>query len=64
MKSLVFKNCAFIDDWAVARLANFATNKIEYLDLSGCLNITDNGLIMLGYLRYYFNKISFIFIMN
>ena len=54
-------DCYFVDDWFISRLVHAFSNRLENLELSGCKAITDNGLSLLGYLKYFifnflFNK--------
>ncbi|RNA09418.1 ATP synthase subunit s [Brachionus plicatilis] len=51
LKTLVFKDCPFADDWLLSRISHAFSDTLEYLDISNCQNFTDNGLLTLGYLR-------------
>lgn len=40
-------NCEYIDDWALSRVGAVCGSTLEFLDLSGCKNITHKGLAAL-----------------
>ncbi|CAI9732563.1 Hypothetical predicted protein [Octopus vulgaris] len=46
LRYLSFKNCEFIDDWCLDRFHIFS-DTLEFLDLSGCPNISERGIASL-----------------
>ncbi|CAL1266013.1 unnamed protein product [Larinioides sclopetarius] len=50
LKKLILHDCPFVDDWCLNRMYMFA-NTLEYLDLSGCKNITERGICTLHVLK-------------
>ncbi|CAD5232061.1 unnamed protein product [Bursaphelenchus xylophilus] len=47
LRMLRLANCEFIDDWALSRVGGVCGSTLEFLDLSGCKNITHKGLAAL-----------------
>lgn len=43
LKWLSLKNCSYIDDWCIDRISGNMFN-LEYLDISGCKNVTEKAL--------------------
>ncbi|KAK6182838.1 hypothetical protein SNE40_010429 [Patella caerulea] len=50
LKYLNFSNCHHVDDWFMSRLHQFSET-LEFLDISGCKNVTDRGLECLHILK-------------
>ncbi|GAB1603914.1 distal membrane-arm assembly complex protein 2-like [Argonauta hians] len=46
LRYLSLKNCQLIDDWCLDRLHIFR-DSLEFLDLSGCHNISERGIVCL-----------------
>lgn len=44
LKWLSFRNCEHVNDWFVDRISGEYSNTLEYLDISGCKNVTENCL--------------------
>ena len=51
LKTLVLRDCYFVDNWCVAELSHMFADQLENLDLSGCHLVSDSGLWPLGYLK-------------
>ncbi|CAD5224234.1 unnamed protein product [Bursaphelenchus okinawaensis] len=47
LRMLRLANCEYIDDWALSRVGGVCGSTLEFLDLSGCKNITHKGLAAL-----------------
>ncbi|XP_015908577.1 distal membrane-arm assembly complex protein 2 isoform X2 [Parasteatoda tepidariorum] len=50
LKKLSLRNCEYVDDWCLNRLHLFGYS-LEYLDLSGCKNISERGICTLHSLK-------------
>lgn len=50
LKSLVLRDCYFVDDWFMQHISQIFSNSLEDLDLTGCLKISDRGLEQLSHL--------------
>lgn len=50
IKMLILRDCQYIDDFCLSRLYKIS-NSLEFLDISGCTLVTDNGLAALCKLR-------------
>lgn len=50
IKMLILRDCQYIDDFCLSRLYKIS-NTLEFLDISGCTLVTDNGLAALCKLR-------------
>ncbi|XP_067680618.1 distal membrane-arm assembly complex protein 2-like [Haliotis asinina] len=50
LRYLSLSNCQYVDDWCMARLQMFK-HTLEFLDISGCDQITENGLACLHHLE-------------
>lgn len=46
LRYLSLKNCESINDWCLDRFHMFSDN-LEFLDLSGCSNISERGIASL-----------------
>ncbi|CAF0931880.1 unnamed protein product [Brachionus calyciflorus] len=51
LKTLRLRDCIYNDDWLLSRVSHSFSNTLENLDISNCPNVTDNGLLTLGYLK-------------
>lgn len=47
MRLLRLANCDYIDDWALSRIGGTVGSTLQFLDLSGCKNISHKGLAAL-----------------
>lgn len=50
IKMLILKDCKYVDDFCLSSLYKLSST-LEFLDISGCLSVTDNGLGALYKLR-------------
>ncbi|KFM74978.1 hypothetical protein X975_20039, partial [Stegodyphus mimosarum] len=50
LKKLYLRNCPNVDDWCLSRSYLFE-NSLEYLDISGCHNVTERGICALHALK-------------
>lgn len=50
LKTLILSDCYFVNDWLLSTVSHVFSDRLEVLDLSGCKEITDNGLETLVYL--------------
>ncbi|XP_071080347.1 distal membrane-arm assembly complex protein 2-like [Haliotis cracherodii] len=50
LRYLSFSNCPHVDDWCMSRLHTFK-HSLEFLDISGCDQITEDGLACLHHLE-------------
>ena len=50
LRYIDFSNGEFVDDWFLARLQAYRES-LEFLDISGCSRITEQGLLALHHLR-------------
>ena len=60
---LILKNCENIDDFCLSRLYLFS-DTLEFLDISGCSLVTDNGLGALYKLKWVKNSLTTFSIMT
>ncbi|XP_014291836.1 distal membrane-arm assembly complex protein 2 [Halyomorpha halys] len=44
LKWLSLRNCQHVDDWFLDKISGEYAETLEYLDISDCFNVTDNGL--------------------
>lgn len=51
LKSLNISTCPLVDDWCIDRLCGQYADTLEYLDLSHCRGVTENGISALARLR-------------
>ncbi|GFS91349.1 distal membrane-arm assembly complex protein 2 [Nephila pilipes] len=50
LKKVILQNCPFIDDWCLSR-SYLLANTLEYLDISGCKNVSERGICTLHVLK-------------
>ena len=51
LKTLILSDCHFVDDWFISKVVNDYSHSLENLDLSNCQNVTDDGILKIGYLK-------------
>jgi hypothetical protein len=51
LKTLILRDCIFVDDWFCTKVGRTFSDILVNLDLSNCKSVTDNGLIHLSYLK-------------
>ncbi|CAH1402357.1 unnamed protein product [Nezara viridula] len=51
LKWLSLRNCELVDDWFLDKISGEFAETLEYLDISDCLNVTENGLN--GFYRFH-----------
>lgn len=44
VKWLSLRNSPHIDDWCLDRISRIFNETLEYIDVSGCKNLTDKGI--------------------
>ncbi|GFR25394.1 distal membrane-arm assembly complex protein 2 [Trichonephila clavata] len=50
LKKLILQNCPLVDDWCLNRSHLFGST-LEYLDISGCKNVSERGICTLHVLK-------------
>ena len=50
LKYINLSNGKFVDDWFLARL-HIYRDTLEFIDISGCANVTERGILSLHHLR-------------
>ncbi|GIX76632.1 distal membrane-arm assembly complex protein 2 [Caerostris extrusa] len=50
LKKLILRDCPFVDDWCLNRSYIFQ-DTLEYLDISGCQNVSERGICTLYVLK-------------
>ena len=51
LRALHIRECPYVDNWFLSRLSHMFSNRLEDLDISGCQNVTDEGLKTLAFLK-------------
>jgi hypothetical protein len=58
LKTLIFNDCFFLDDWLLARLAHQFSDSLEHLEISSSHKVTDAGLLKIAYFKYAFSILA------
>jgi hypothetical protein len=51
LQTLILRDCLFVDDWCVRKLAHSFAHSLVSLNIDDCPKISEDGLVALGYLK-------------